>query len=46
MSEEKAIGSFDESLQRLYMEFSKDKHTAGIRSRPASKAGTSFDRDH
>lgn len=26
MSEEKAIGSFDESLQRLYMEFSKDKH--------------------
>jgi MoxR-like ATPase len=26
MSEDKAIGSFDESLQRLYMEFSKDKH--------------------
>jgi MoxR-like ATPase len=26
MSEEKAIGSFDESLQRLYMEFSKGKH--------------------
>jgi MoxR-like ATPase len=26
MSEDKAIGSFDESLQRLYMEFSKEKH--------------------
>jgi len=26
MSEDKAIGSFDQSLQRLYMEFSKDKH--------------------
>jgi MoxR-like ATPase len=26
MSEDKAIGRFDESLQRLYMEFSKDKH--------------------
>jgi MoxR-like ATPase len=26
MSEDKAIGRFDESLQRHYMEFSKDKH--------------------
>jgi hypothetical protein len=26
MSEDKAIGSFDESLQRLYMEFSKSQH--------------------
>src|SRR5260370_5929139 len=26
VTEEKAIGRFDESLQRLYMEFSKDQH--------------------
>jgi len=29
VTEDKAIGRFDESLQRLYMEFSKGQHTNG-----------------
>src|SRR5579885_944344 len=37
VTEEKAIGRFDESLQRLYMEFSKGQHGIGRRFRRISK---------
>jgi MoxR-like ATPase len=41
MSEQKAIGSFDESLQRLYMEFSKERHESW-QSLQASLKGRDF----
>ncbi|MDT7810386.1 MAG: hypothetical protein QOJ42_302 [Acidobacteriaceae bacterium] len=41
VSEDKAIGRFDESLQRLYMEFSKGQHESW-RSVQASLKGRDF----
>ena len=42
VTEDKAIGRFDESLQRLYMEFSKASMKTGRPFRRTSRGGTSF----
>ena len=41
VTEEKAIGRFDESLQRLYMEFSKGQHER-LADRAGQPQGTGF----
>ncbi len=42
VSEDKAIGRFDEGLQRLFMDFAKGNTKAGRYSRPTSRDETSF----
>ena len=42
VTEDKAIGRFDEGLQRLYMEFSKASTRTGRLFRRTSRGGTSF----
>ena len=42
VTEDKAIGRFDEGLQRLYMEFSKGQHENWQACRGTSRGGTSF----
>jgi MoxR-like ATPase len=42
VTEDKAIGRFDEGLQRLYMEFSKGQPRTGRTCRQISRGGTSF----
>jgi MoxR-like ATPase len=49
VTEDKAIGRFDESLQRLYLEFSKGQDTngnagGGASCRPTSRGAISFGR--
>jgi len=44
VTEDKAIGRFDEGLQRLYMEFQKASTKTGRPFRQTSRGGTSFGR--